>query len=176
MDNTLASPELTNYETILTLVNNQIIQSLGSLLEEYTENVVEKSSKEMFDFLGMLRSASMIVKSSDESKSASISSGRFLLVSKDDVYFSFLPLAHIFDLSGLFHWILAGGIMDKISSGGLLKIAFPAFLLLLVFDKIKQGFGGRVRLMFSGVAPLPQHVEEFLRVACCSLFSQGYGA
>ncbi|KAL3628126.1 hypothetical protein CASFOL_027172 [Castilleja foliolosa] len=58
LDNTLASPELTNYETIHKLVKNQIIQSLGSQLEEYTENVVEKRSKEMFNFLGMLRSAS----------------------------------------------------------------------------------------------------------------------
>ncbi|KAF5951669.1 hypothetical protein HYC85_009613 [Camellia sinensis] len=45
----------------------------------------------------------------------------------------------------------------------------------LVFDKIKQGFGGRVRIMLSGAAPLPSHVEEFLRVTCCCVLSQGYG-
>ncbi|GFP94943.1 hypothetical protein PHJA_001638700 [Phtheirospermum japonicum] len=69
LDNTLASPELTNFGTIRTLVKNQILQSLGSQLEEYTENVVEKRSKEMFNFLGMLRSASVSEKSSDESQS-----------------------------------------------------------------------------------------------------------
>lgn len=29
--------------------------------------------------------------------------------------------------------------------------------------------------MLSGAAPLPKHVEEFLRVACCTVLSQGYG-
>lgn len=29
--------------------------------------------------------------------------------------------------------------------------------------------------MFSGAAPLPKHVEEFLRVTCCCVISQGYG-
>lgn len=29
--------------------------------------------------------------------------------------------------------------------------------------------------MLSGAAPLPRHVEEFLRVSCCSNLSQGYG-
>ncbi|KAL3642784.1 hypothetical protein CASFOL_013599 [Castilleja foliolosa] len=70
LDNTLASPELTNYETIHTLVKNQILQSSGSQLEEYTENVVEKRSKEMFNFLGMLRSASVTEKSIDESQTS----------------------------------------------------------------------------------------------------------
>lgn len=45
----------------------------------------------------------------------------------------------------------------------------------LVFSKIKQGLGGRVRLMLSGAAPLPKHIEEFLRVTCCSVLIQGYG-
>ncbi|KAL3648217.1 eukaryotic long-chain fatty acid CoA synthetase (LC-FACS) [Castilleja foliolosa] len=149
---------------------------------------------------------------------------------EDDVYFSFLPLAHIFDQtievyliyrgSSIGYWqgdvkhlmedllllrptIFCGvprvferihtGIMDKISGSGLLKKSLFQLAKLknlqkglkleeasplsdkLVFDKTKQGIGGRVRLMFSGAAPLPQHVEEFLRVACCSLFSQGYG-
>lgn len=29
--------------------------------------------------------------------------------------------------------------------------------------------------MLSGAAPLPKHVEEFLRVTCCCSLSQGYG-
>ncbi|KAG0489001.1 hypothetical protein HPP92_007812 [Vanilla planifolia] len=45
----------------------------------------------------------------------------------------------------------------------------------LVFNKIKQGLGGRVRLMISGAAPIPTQVEEFLRVTSCSVFVQGYG-
>ncbi|KAL0365461.1 UNVERIFIED_CONTAM: Long chain acyl-CoA synthetase 2 [Sesamum angustifolium] len=88
------------------------------------------------------------------------------------------------------------GIMDKISASGALRkslfqIAYnyklrnlekglrqeeaSPFLDKLVFDKIRQGFGGRVRLMLSGAAPLPKHIEEFLRVTCCCVLSQGYG-
>ncbi|KAJ8530135.1 hypothetical protein K7X08_036970 [Anisodus acutangulus] len=86
--------------------------------------------------------------------------------------------------------------MDKIEAGGLLKKllfqyaynyklrnmekglrqdeAAPRFDRL-IFYKIKLAFGGRVRLMLSGAAPLPKHVEEFLRVTCCCSLSQGYG-
>ncbi|KAK4401586.1 Long chain acyl-CoA synthetase 2 [Sesamum angolense] len=88
------------------------------------------------------------------------------------------------------------GIMDKISASGALRkslfqIAYnyklrnlekglrqeeaSPFFDKLVFDKIRQGFGGRVRLMLSGAAPLPKHIEEFLRVTCCCVLSQGYG-
>ncbi|KAG8368293.1 hypothetical protein BUALT_Bualt15G0030300 [Buddleja alternifolia] len=151
----------------------------------------------------------------------------------EDVYFSFLPLAHIFDQiietyciyrgASIGFWqgdirfliedllvlkptIFCGvprvfdriytGIMDKISGGGLLKKSLFQFAYnyklrnlengfkteeasplmdKLVFDKIKQAFGGRVRLILSGAAPLPKHIEEFLRVTCCCLLSQGYG-
>ncbi|KAL6522625.1 eukaryotic long-chain fatty acid CoA synthetase (LC-FACS) [Orobanche minor] len=152
---------------------------------------------------------------------------------EEDVYFSFLPLAHIFDQiietyciycgSSIGFWqgdirfliedllvlkptIFCGvprvydriytGIMDRISAGGSLKkslfhIAYnyklrnlekgfrqeeaSPLMDKLVFDKIKLAFGGRVRLMLSGAAPLPKHVEEFLRVTCCCVLSQGYG-
>nr|AJQ20636.1 Long-Chain Acyl-CoA Synthetase [Salvia miltiorrhiza] len=152
---------------------------------------------------------------------------------EEDVYFSFLPLAHIFDQiietyciysgSSIGFWqgdirfliedllvlkptIFCGvprvfdriytGIMDRISAGGSLKkslfhVAYSyklrnlekglrqeeasPLLDKLVFDKIRQGFGGRVRLMLSGAAPLPKHIEEFLRVTCCCVLSQGYG-
>lgn len=152
---------------------------------------------------------------------------------EEDVYFSYLPLAHVFDQvmetycifsgSSIGFWqgdirfliedllvlkptIFCGvprvfdriytGIMDRISAGGSLKkslfqIAYnyklrnlekglrqeeaSPLMDKLVFDKIKQGFGGRVRLMLSGAAPLPKHIEEFLRVTCCCVLSQGYG-
>lgn len=153
--------------------------------------------------------------------------------SEEDTYFSFLPLAHIFDQimetyciykgSSIGFWqgdirylipdlvelkptIFSGvprvydriytGIMDKIALGGTLKKMLFQYAYnyklgnlekgfkqdqaaplmdRMVFDKIKQAFGGRVRLLLSGAAPLPRHVEEFLRVACCTVLSQGYG-
>eukprot|EP00897_Mesotaenium_endlicherianum_P001315 jgi/Mesen1/1210/ME000128S00185 len=46
---------------------------------------------------------------------------------------------------------------------------------LLVFNKVKQKLGGRVKIIISGAAPLAPHVEEFLRVAMCAPVVQGYG-
>ncbi|CAN4107609.1 unnamed protein product [Withania somnifera] len=82
-------------------------------------------------------------------------------------------------------------VMEKIEAGGTLnKLLFYKLRTMekglrqdeagprfdrLVFDKIKLAFGGRVRLMLSGAAPLPKHVEEFLRVTCCCSLAQGYG-
>lgn len=41
--------------------------------------------------------------------------------------------------------------------------------------QIKEGLGGRIRLMLAGAAPLPRHVEEFMRVTSGSVLVQGYG-
>ncbi|KAL5989308.1 Long chain acyl-CoA synthetase 4 [Asimina triloba] len=77
-----------------------------------------------------------------------------------DVYLSYLPLAHIFDrvIEELF-----------ISHGAM--IGFWRGVSTLV----KQGLGGRVRLILSGAAPLAAHVEAFLRVVACAHVLQGYG-
>ncbi|CAD6231585.1 unnamed protein product [Miscanthus lutarioriparius] len=40
---------------------------------------------------------------------------------------------------------------------------------------IKEGLGGRIRLMTAGPAPLPGQIEEFMRVTSCSIVVQGYG-
>jgi long-chain acyl-CoA synthetase len=45
----------------------------------------------------------------------------------------------------------------------------------LVFSKIKARLGGRVRIICSGGAPLPHHVEEWLKVTMCCPVVQGYG-
>ncbi|XP_010913603.1 long chain acyl-CoA synthetase 4 isoform X2 [Elaeis guineensis] len=88
------------------------------------------------------------------------------------------------------------GLQAKISSGGLLKstlfnIAYKykfrnmskgskhedaaSIFDKVVFNKVKGGLGGRVRIILSGAAPLSTHVEEFLRVVTCSHVLQGYG-
>jgi len=155
------------------------------------------------------------------------------VVDHNDVYFSFLPLAHIFDrvAEEMFVFVggsigfwqgdikkvpediaelkptlfvgvprvfdrLAAGIQQRIAAAGGLKSwlfnfgfmnklrnlkkglpqnrASPLFDWL-VFNKVKMGLGGRVRLVISGAAPLSGHVEEFLRVIMCSPVLQGYG-
>ncbi|KAI4295581.1 hypothetical protein L6164_035613 [Bauhinia variegata] len=155
------------------------------------------------------------------------------VANEQDVFFSFLPLAHVYDQimesyciykgSSIGFWqgdvrflmediqalkptIFCGvprvfdriyaGITSKISSAGALQSALfhyaynyklgylekglpqdkaaPLFDRI-VFDKIKQALGGRVRILLSGAAPLPKHVEEFLRVTSGSTLCQGYG-
>lgn len=41
--------------------------------------------------------------------------------------------------------------------------------------QVKEGLGGRVRLILSGAAPLAAHIESFLRVVACAHVLQGYG-
>jgi len=47
--------------------------------------------------------------------------------------------------------------------------------MILLLDQVKQGLGGRVRLILSGAAPLSAHVEGYLRVVTCAHVLQGYG-
>ncbi|XP_028057392.1 long chain acyl-CoA synthetase 4-like isoform X3 [Camellia sinensis] len=88
------------------------------------------------------------------------------------------------------------GLQQKISSGGLLKNTMFNFAYSyklhnmkkgskhvdaaplcdkIVFNKVKHGLGGNVRLILSGAAPLATHVEAFLRVVACCHVLQGYG-
>ncbi|KAK9050483.1 hypothetical protein SSX86_030547 [Deinandra increscens subsp. villosa] len=150
-----------------------------------------------------------------------------------DVYFSYLPLAHIFDRVIVELFISTGasvgfwrgdiklliddlkelkptvfcavprvldriysGLVEKISSGGFLKQtlfnaaysyklhnmrrgykheeAAPKFDKI-IFSKVKEGLGGKMRLILSGAAPLSPSVETFLRVVTCAHVLQGYG-
>jgi len=45
----------------------------------------------------------------------------------------------------------------------------------LVFKKLKEALGGRVRIIISGAAPLSAHVEQFLKVCMMTKVCQGYG-
>lgn len=152
---------------------------------------------------------------------------------ENEVFFSFLPLAHIFDrtaeemylhlgaaigywrgdIKGLVEDIgilkptqfcgvprvfdrIYAGVMAQVNQGSFLKrmifnwgykrkldmlnagysfdTASP-FFDKLVFSKIKEKLGGRIRLLVSGGAPLSRHVEDFLKVTMCCHVIQGYG-
>ncbi|PWZ29649.1 Long chain acyl-CoA synthetase 2 [Zea mays] len=58
---------------------------------------------------------------------------------------------------------------------GLKQHEASPFFDKIVFSKIKEGLGGRIRLMIAGAAPLPGQIEEFMRVTTCSVVVQGYG-
>ena len=152
---------------------------------------------------------------------------------QDEVFISYLPLAHIFDRAteelvismggSIGYWrgdikglvddigalkptLFAGvprvfdriyaGVLEKINAGSFLKkVLFEwgfkrklhaldaghkfdeaaPFFDKLVFSKVKERLGGRVRLIVSGGAPLSRHVEDFLRVCMCCRVVQGYG-
>ncbi|KAG9392508.1 AMP-binding enzyme [Carpediemonas membranifera] len=51
----------------------------------------------------------------------------------------------------------------------------PNFLVKRVFKKTEQVIGGRVRLIFTGSAPLPVQVNEFIQVVFGSPLIEGYG-
>ena len=73
----------------------------------------------------------------------------------------------------LFHWGYRRK-LHALNAGHAFDKAAP-FFDKLVFSKIKERLGGRVRLIVSGGAPLARHVEDFLRVAMCCRVVQGYG-
>jgi len=45
----------------------------------------------------------------------------------------------------------------------------------LIFNKVKQIFGGRVRLMTTGSAPISRDVSNFFKIAFCVPIMEGYG-
>lgn len=45
----------------------------------------------------------------------------------------------------------------------------------VVFSKIREGFGGRVRFMLTGSAPIKPEVYEFMKIVMCCPFYEGYG-
>lgn len=121
----------------------------------------------------------------------------------DDVFLSFLPLAHILDRMieeyffhkgasiGYYHGdlnalrddivelkptLLVGvpRVYERIYEGYSHKTASP-FVDMLAFRKVKARLGGRLRLLISGGAPLSNEIEEFMRVTTCAYFIQGYG-
>ncbi|OVA07196.1 hypothetical protein BVC80_1289g121 [Macleaya cordata] len=56
LDRTLASHDLSNEESIKSRVKNELLRSSPSEIEGYVENVADKRSKEVSNFLDMLRS------------------------------------------------------------------------------------------------------------------------
>ncbi|XVF07497.1 hypothetical protein REPUB_Repub06bG0144100 [Reevesia pubescens] len=59
LDKTLSSAELTDSETLKTLVKNQILRYAQDEKEEFSENLLDKRAQEVSNFLDMLRSTSI---------------------------------------------------------------------------------------------------------------------
>jgi long-chain acyl-CoA synthetase len=79
----------------------------------------------------------------------------------------------------IFHWALAVGRQGSaVRQAGREPSGMLAFKLRiaekLVFSKLKQRFGGRLRYFVSGSAPLAREIAEFFH-ACGILILEGYG-
>ncbi|KAH9786890.1 Long chain acyl-CoA synthetase 1 [Citrus sinensis] len=96
----------------------------------------------------------------------------------DDVYLSFLPLAHILDRV-IEEYFFRRGASVGYYHGDLNALRDDLMelkpTLLAGVPRVKARLGGRLRLVISGGAPLSTEVEEFLRVTCCAFLVQGYG-
>uniref|UniRef100_A0A3Q7IF77 Long-chain-fatty-acid--CoA ligase n=1 Tax=Solanum lycopersicum TaxID=4081 RepID=A0A3Q7IF77_SOLLC len=104
---------------------------------------------------------------------------RFLeSLTMSDVYLSYLPLAHIFDRAIEECFIRHGASIGfwrgdvKLLTEDLGELKPTVFCAV---PRVRDGLGGKVRLILSGAAPLSSHVEAFLRVVACAHVLQGYG-
>ncbi|KAK9806319.1 hypothetical protein WJX72_010249 [[Myrmecia] bisecta] len=74
-------------------------------------------------------------------------------------------------------WLFNFGVWWKLRNmraGTPVEQASPLFDTVL-FNKTKSRFGGRVRFVVSGGAPLAAHTEDFMKVIMCCPVLQGYG-
>ena len=79
------------------------------------------------------------------------------------------------NIGGVSRCLAEGGISSKIEAmhkdGSYTSTLYDS----LVFAKIREGFGGKVRMMFSGSAPLKADVFEYMKAIMCCPFYEGYG-
>jgi len=45
----------------------------------------------------------------------------------------------------------------------------------LIFNKIRESFGGRIRFMITGSAPISTTLMDFLKITFCCPIIEGYG-
>ncbi|RXH90751.1 hypothetical protein DVH24_035515 [Malus domestica] len=93
----------------------------------------------------------------------------------DDVYLSFLPLAHILDRV-IEEYFFRNGAAVGYYHGDLNALRDDMVELKpTLLAGVKARLGGQLRLIISGGAPLSSEIEEFLRVTCCAFVVTGYG-
>jgi len=65
-----------------------------------------------------------------------------------------------------------GSKMKSVHTDGSYK---SGFYDSVVFSKIREKFGGNVRLMITGGAPIKPDTYEFMKISMCCPFYEGYG-
>ena len=84
-------------------------------------------------------------------------------------------MAKVNDLTGMKKKLASFAIGRKLSK--LEKSGDPTHMVYdrLVFNKFKDAIGGNVRFMITGSAPISKDVINFLKIAFCCPFYEGYG-
>lgn len=78
-------------------------------------------------------------------------------------------------LSGVKKLLVESGLKKKLENLRNKSIYTHGLFDKLVFSKTKAVFGGRVRYMVTGSAPLSKEVLEFLKVVACCPVIEGFG-
>ena len=73
-------------------------------------------------------------------------------------------------VTGIKKCLVDGGLSSKLNSMRSDGSYKHGFYDGIVFSQVRNGFGGRVRIMFSGSAPLKDDVYEFMKACMCCEF------
>lgn len=76
---------------------------------------------------------------------------------------------------GISRCLAEGGVSSKIEAMQKNGSYTSSFYDGLVFSKVRENFGGRIRVMISGSAPIKPEVFEFMKAIMCCEFYEGYG-
>lgn len=77
--------------------------------------------------------------------------------------------------TGVAKCLINGGMESKLSSLRSNGSCTHGFYDKLVFSQVQEGFGGRIRLMITGSAPIKNDTYEMMKVFLCCPFYEGYG-
>lgn len=76
---------------------------------------------------------------------------------------------------GVKGWLMRQGLQTKLDNLKATGSFEHCLYDRLVFSKVKQRLGGKVRLLLTGSAPISAEVMGFLKVCFCCTFLEGYG-
>lgn len=77
--------------------------------------------------------------------------------------------------TGIKKYLIDWGVSTKLKSAQQEGTYTNVFYDNLIFKKVREGFGGRIRLMASGSAPLSPEVHSYMKALMCCPLIQAYG-
>jgi long-chain acyl-CoA synthetase len=78
--------------------------------------------------------------------------------------------------TGIKKWLIDKGVNSKLEALHETGEYTSSFYDSVVFSKVREGFGGNVRVMASGSAPLSPESHEFMMAIMCCPLIEGYGS